>query len=117
MGFYPEDVLPRLAGRACGIAGLRRWRAEVTTGLSGRALEIGFGSGLNIGYYPPDFERVFAVEPSATAFRMAGKLKGPRTRSAADPGNSARRTAGVESHRMAYRAQALLGAGEGSSRL
>ncbi len=76
MGFYREHVVPRLVDRACGIAGLRRWRAEVTSGLSGRVLEIGFGSGLNIDYYPPDVERVFAVEPSTTAFRIAGKRIG-----------------------------------------
>jgi len=73
MGFYRERILPRLVDRACGTAGLRRWRAEVTSGLSGRVLEIGFGSGLNVDYYPPAVERVFAVEPSVTAFRIAGK--------------------------------------------
>ena len=72
MGFYRERVLPRLVDRACGTASLRRWRAEVTAGLSGRVLEIGFGSGLNVDYYPAAIERVFAVEPSATAFRLAG---------------------------------------------
>ena len=76
MGFYREHVVPRLVDRACGIAGLRRWRTEVTSGLSGRVLEIGFGSGLNIDYYPPGIERVFAVEPSTTAFRIAGKRIG-----------------------------------------
>ncbi len=73
MGFYRERILPRLVDRACGTAGLHRWRAEVTAGLSGRVLEIGFGSGLNIDYYPSSIERVLAVEPSATAFRIAGK--------------------------------------------
>jgi ubiquinone/menaquinone biosynthesis C-methylase UbiE len=73
MGFYRERILPRLVDRACGTAGLRRWRAEVTAGLSGRVLEIGFGSGLNVDYYPSSIERVLAVEPSATAFRIAGK--------------------------------------------
>jgi ubiquinone/menaquinone biosynthesis C-methylase UbiE len=73
VGFYRERILPRLVDRACGTAGLRRWRAEVTAGLSGRVLEIGFGSGLNVDYYPSSIERVLAVEPSATAFRIAGK--------------------------------------------
>ena len=73
MRFYRDRILPHLVDRACGTAGLRRWRAEVTTGLSGRVLEIGFGSGLNVDYYPSTIERVFAVEPSATALRLAGK--------------------------------------------
>jgi len=71
VGFYREQILPRLVDRACGTAALRRWRAEVTTGLSGRILEIGFGSGTNVDYYPSTIDRVFAVEPSATAMRLA----------------------------------------------
>lgn len=73
MGFYRERILPRLVDRACGTPGLRRWRADVASGLSGQVLEIGFGSGLNVDHYPPEVERVYAVEPSATAYRIAGK--------------------------------------------
>jgi SAM-dependent methyltransferase len=76
MGFYREHVLPRLVDRACGTAGLRKWRAELSTGLSGRVVEIGFGSGLNVDHYPSTVEKVFAVEPSATAFRIAQKRIG-----------------------------------------
>src|SRR5664280_2446814 len=71
MGLYRERILPVLVDRACGTAGLRRWRAELSSGLSGRVLEIGFGSGLNVDYYPSAVKRVFAVEPSAKAFRIA----------------------------------------------
>jgi len=71
--FYGDRVLPHLVDLMCGAAGLRRWREQVTTGLTGDLLEIGFGSGLNIAFYPPEIERVLAVEPSATAFRIAGK--------------------------------------------
>src|SRR5664280_814437 len=73
MGFYRERILPVLVDRACGTAGLRRWRAELSSGLSGRVLEIGFGSGHNVDHYPSSVERVFAVEPSARAFRIAQK--------------------------------------------
>jgi len=73
MGFYREHVLPRLVDRACGTAGLRRWRAEVTKGLQGRVVEVGFGSGLNVELYPPEVEIVYAVEPAAVARRLAAK--------------------------------------------
>jgi ubiquinone/menaquinone biosynthesis C-methylase UbiE len=73
MGFYRERILPRLVDRACGTPGLRRWRAEVASSMSGQVLEIGFGSGLNVDYYPPEVERVYAVEPSAAAYRIAGQ--------------------------------------------
>ena len=71
MGFYREQVLPRLVDRACGAAGMARWRAEVAEGLHGRVVEIGFGSGLNVEHYPPEVEVVLAVEPAALARRLA----------------------------------------------
>ncbi|HVB90851.1 MAG TPA: class I SAM-dependent methyltransferase [Acidimicrobiales bacterium] len=73
VGFYREQILPRCVDRVCGTAGLRRWRAEVTAGLSGRVVEIGFGSGLNAEHYPPEVEEVLAVEPAAVARRLATK--------------------------------------------
>jgi len=41
MGLYRERILAVLVDRACGTAGLRRWRAELPSGLSGRVLGIG----------------------------------------------------------------------------
>ncbi len=73
MTFYRERILPHLVDRACGTAGLRKWRAQVASGLTGQVLEIGFGSGLNVEYLPADVTKVLAVEPSETAFRIAGK--------------------------------------------
>ena len=73
VGFYREQVLPRLVDRACGSSGLHRWRATVTEGLVGRVVEIGFGSGLNVDFYPPNVELVLAVEPAAVARKLADK--------------------------------------------
>lgn len=73
MGIYRERVLPHLVDRACGTGELRRWRREVTAGLSGAVVEIGFGSGLNMPAYPADVEVVYAVEPAAMARRIAEK--------------------------------------------
>jgi ubiquinone/menaquinone biosynthesis C-methylase UbiE len=73
VGFYREEVLPRLVDRACGAAGLREWRLNVTAGLTGRVVEIGFGSGLNVDLYPPSVECVYAVEPAEVARRLADK--------------------------------------------
>jgi ubiquinone/menaquinone biosynthesis C-methylase UbiE len=73
VGFYREQILPRLVDRACGTAALRRWRAEVTGGLAGQVVEIGFGSGLNVEHYPPEVNTVLAVEPAALARRLAAR--------------------------------------------
>lgn len=81
MGFYREQVLPRLVDRACSVSGMEEWRSEVTAGLNGRVVEIGFGSGLNVEHYPNEVEVVFAVEPAKVARRMAAKrIAASRTR-------------------------------------
>lgn len=40
-------------------------------GLSGEVMELGFGSGSNIGLYPEEVTRILAVEPSEIARSMA----------------------------------------------
>lgn len=71
MGLYREHVLPRLVDRACGTPELRQWREQVAAGLFGTVVEIGFGSGLNMPAYPAEVTLVYAVEPAATARRLA----------------------------------------------
>ena len=73
MGFYREHLLPRLVDLTCGTGELRRWREQVTAGLTGTVVEIGFGSGLNVPAYPAEVSLVYAVEPAATARRLARK--------------------------------------------
>jgi SAM-dependent methyltransferase len=76
MPFYREQVVPRLVALTCGASALSGLRARTASGLSGQVVEIGFGSGFNVPHYPHGMERVLAVEPSATAFRMAAKRIG-----------------------------------------
>ena len=71
MSFYRQQLLPRLVDRACGSAGYDRWRREVTAGLSGTVVEIGFGSGLNMPAYPAAVTRVWAVEPASLGRKLA----------------------------------------------
>jgi len=46
-------------------------RHRVCDGLSGTVVEIGFGSGHNVPYYPPEMTSVTAVEPSDVAWMLA----------------------------------------------
>jgi SAM-dependent methyltransferase len=71
VGFYNEQVVPRLVEWTLGTSGFDKFRVRTTEGLSGRVVEIGFGSGLNLPHYPPGVERVFAVEPATVARRRS----------------------------------------------
>lgn len=71
MTFYREQIVPRVIDKACGGAAMRVGRDAVAAGLHGEVLEIGFGSGLNVGSYPPEVTKVMAVEPSMVGRRLA----------------------------------------------
>lgn len=75
MGYYADQVVPRLVHWACGAKSLHPLRARVCSGLRGEVVEVGFGSGANVPFYPAAVERVTAVEPSDVAWRLAA---GPR---------------------------------------
>jgi len=74
--FYKEQVVPRLVAVTCGASALSGLRARTAAGLSGRVVEIGFGSGHNLPHLPAEIDRVLAVEPSSTAWRMASRRVG-----------------------------------------
>jgi ubiquinone/menaquinone biosynthesis C-methylase UbiE len=71
MGLYGDHVLPRLLDRACGLDIAKAERRRVCAGLAGEVVEIGFGSGLSVPFYPAAVTRVAAVEPADTAWKLA----------------------------------------------
>ncbi len=71
MGFYNEQVVPRLVEWTLGTSGFDKYRARTAEGLSGRVVEIGFGSGLNLPHYPPQVHDVMAIEPARVARQRA----------------------------------------------
>src|SRR5215207_235924 len=71
MGFYAERVLPRLVNAVCGMKSANPLRERACAGLHGRVLEIGFGSGLNVPFYPAAVTGVDAIEPADLAWRLA----------------------------------------------
>jgi ubiquinone/menaquinone biosynthesis C-methylase UbiE len=75
VGIYGEHVLPRIIDVACGLKPLRPLRERVCVGLYGQVVEVGFGSGLNVPYYPAAVTGVAAVEPADTGWKLAGKRR------------------------------------------
>ena len=73
MGFYRDQVLPRVINVTCGSSIARPLRERACAGLTGEVLEIGFGSGLNVPFYPPAVSSVSAVEPAGLGWRLAAK--------------------------------------------
>ena len=74
MGLYGEQVLPRLINVACAMGPVvGPLRERVCAGLHGEVVEIGFGSGHNVPYYPAAVSRVAAVEPSDVGWKLAAE--------------------------------------------
>ena len=73
MGLYGDQILPRLIDVACGLKGVAPLRRRVCEGLEGNVVEIGFGSGHNVPFYPEAVSRVAAVEPADVGWRLAEK--------------------------------------------
>jgi ubiquinone/menaquinone biosynthesis C-methylase UbiE len=73
MGLYNERILPYLIDISMADAILGRYRQAVLADVSGEVLEIGFGTGLNLPYYPDYVQQITTVDPSPGVHRLAQK--------------------------------------------
>ena len=73
MGLYDDWVLPRIMNLAMGTRSIGEERRRSLAGVTGSVLELGFGSGHNLPYYPAAVARLLAVDPSALAAKLARK--------------------------------------------
>lgn len=64
VSFYEERILPRLINRFMSGQEFAVLRRRVVAPVAGEVLEVGFGSGLNLPYYPQGVRRLFALDPS-----------------------------------------------------
>ncbi|MFE6509942.1 class I SAM-dependent methyltransferase [Nocardioides sp. NPDC057767] len=71
MGLWEARVVPHIVNRTCGIPQLDPLREQACEGLHGQVVEIGFGSGSNIGRYPAAVTGIIAVEPSDVAWELS----------------------------------------------
>lgn len=73
MGFYEQQVVPRAVDVLLGNRALGELRTRALAGVSGEVLEIGFGSGPNLEYYPAEVTKVLAVDPATVGRKLARK--------------------------------------------
>ena len=71
MGFYQDQLLPRLQDKVMARKAIREVRARVCASLAGQVVEVGFGTGLNAPYYPDRATKIVAIEPSEVCMRLA----------------------------------------------
>jgi ubiquinone/menaquinone biosynthesis C-methylase UbiE len=71
MGFYSRFIFPRLCDWAMSSPEFTQLRKSVLAEAKGEILEIGFGTGLNLGHYPEQVRALAAVDPGTAMTRIA----------------------------------------------
>jgi len=73
MSYYQKDFFPKLTEVFLNNKVLNKERKKVLSVVRGQVLEVGFGSGLNLRFYPNEVESLVAVDPSEAAISLAKK--------------------------------------------
>lgn len=71
MGLYAEKILPYLLDRSLSSPMLVKYRQECLSHVYGEVLEIGFGTGLNLPYYPAEIHRIVTVDSNPGIHKLA----------------------------------------------
>ena len=72
---WDERIVPRLTDASLRGHEIGELRARVCAGLTGRVVEVGFGSGLNVRWCPPAVTGVSAVEPSDVGWSLSARRR------------------------------------------
>ncbi|MGB3691753.1 MAG: class I SAM-dependent methyltransferase [Spirulinaceae cyanobacterium] len=73
MGFYSKVVFPRLLDVVMSDQELATYRQELLADVRGKVLEIGFGTGLNLPYYPDNIEKITTIDANSGMNKLAQK--------------------------------------------
>lgn len=71
MGFYTQRILPYLLDRSLSNAIFAQYRRKVLADVQGEVLEIGFGTGINLDYYPATVRRLVTVDNNPGVHKLA----------------------------------------------
>jgi ubiquinone/menaquinone biosynthesis C-methylase UbiE len=76
MGFYSKYIFPRMLDWALGNPELGKYRRRALEAARGKVLEVGFGTGLNLPYYPEAVNEITAIDPeSMLPEKVAERIK------------------------------------------
>jgi ubiquinone/menaquinone biosynthesis C-methylase UbiE len=73
MGFYSQKILPYLLDWGMSDPAMAQYRKEVLANVTGEVLEIGFGTGLNLSYYPESIHKLVAIDANPGVHKIAQK--------------------------------------------
>ena len=73
MGLYGRYIFPRILDWTMSLPAVAEQRPRALAEAHGDVLEIGFGTGLNLPYYPAAVARLTAVDPSAALGKRVGR--------------------------------------------
>jgi ubiquinone/menaquinone biosynthesis C-methylase UbiE len=74
MGFYQRHILPQLLNLAMRNGRLAPYRQRIIPLASGRVLEIGIGSGLNLPFYTAHATEILGLDPHPKLLAMASRM-------------------------------------------
>ncbi|WP_066426059.1 class I SAM-dependent methyltransferase [Anabaena sp. 4-3] len=73
MGFYSQKILPYLLDWSLSNPNLAKYRQEILAQVKGEVLEIGFGTGVNLSYYPKELQKLITVDINPGVAKLAEK--------------------------------------------
>lgn len=73
MNFYERRILPYLFDLSLSSPDLAKYRREILADVGGEVLEIGFGTGLNLPYYPEWIRKIATVDSNPGVQTIAQK--------------------------------------------
>lgn len=73
MGLYRRVVLPRLLDAMMSMPALSSHRRRLLSSVKGKVLEIGFGTGANLPYYPKHVKKITAVDSNEAISAIGAK--------------------------------------------